>query len=445
MNHVIKALFYLFLVLMLAYCSKKSETDEEQILIKGGLIINTDWNSTSEEDIKNGFVLIEKGKIQRIGIYSDTISFAEKAQIIDASGKYIVPGLIDGFAVINNQAYANAFLLSGVTSIIGVESARRGKLFEAGTPSPEIFKLGQAGDTIQSKDQIAGVFEESARDNIKIMLLMYKLTPELLNYSLDLTRKYQMGSIGELGMTSYKQAVESGVQAFVHSTRYSLDIAPAEMSRAVAIEPFSDQLTSPKWKYYQYLSSVNINDTAVLRNAKNLGSGNSYLMPTLSLLYLDLPGHKNPWEEAVAIIINADDINNPADRISGNHIYTREEQAAYTKLALKVIELEQQYFLHGAKYLAGSACDVWGTMPGISLHTELELLQKVGLNNRQLLASASSNFHEAFGWKKGKLAEGFDADILILDENPLENIENLKKIHLLLLKGEVIDLNSLKN
>jgi hypothetical protein len=445
MNHLIKALFYLFLVLMLAYCGKKSEANEEQILIKGGLIIHTGWNSAAEDDIENGFILIEKGKIQRIGTYSDTISFPKKIQIIDASGKYIVPGLIDGFAVINNQAYANAFLLSGVTSIIGVESVRRGELYESGTPSPEIFKLGQAGDTIQSKNQIAGEFEESARHNIKIMLLMYKLTPDLLNYSLDLTRKYQMGSIGELGMTSYRQAAESGVQAFVHATRYSLDIAPEEMARAVAMEPFSDLLTSPKWKYYQYLSSLNVNDTAVLRNAVNLGSADSYLMPTLSLLYLDLPGHKNPWKEAVADLINADDINNPADRISGNHIYNEEEQAAYTKLALKAIELEQQYFLNGAKYLAGSACDVWGTMPGISLHTELELLQKVGLNNRQLLASTSSNFHEAFGWKKGKLAEGFDADILILDENPLENIENLKKIYLLLLKGEVIDLNSLKN
>ena len=324
-----RTLSHLLLLLMLTHCSQKSETYEEQIMIKGGLIIQTGWNSTADEDIENGFVLIEKGKIKQVVIWSDTISYPKKTKIIDANGKYIVPGLIDGFAVINNQA-------------------------------------------------------------------------------------------------------------FVHTTRYSLDIAPENMAKSVANEPFSDQLDSPKWKYYQYLSSIDVTDSVVLKYAKKLGSANSHLMPTLSLLYLDLLRHENPWNDPLADLINANDINNRADKVSGNHNYSKEVQAAYTNLALKVLELEQQYYRKGAKYLTGSACDVWGTMPGISLHAELELLQKIGLTDRQILASASANFSDAFGWKKGKIAEGYDADILILDENPLENIENLKKINLLLLKGEVI-------
>jgi len=120
-------------------------------------------------------------------------------------------------------------------------------------------------------------------------------------------------------------------------------------------------------------------------------------------------------------------------------------QNAYTKMALKEIELEQKYYQHSAKYLAGSGSDVWGTMPGISLHTELELLKRIGLNNRQLIASATTNFANAFGWRKGKIEKGFDADILILNENPIENIENLKNIHTLILKGNQIDLKSLMN
>ena len=138
-----------------------------------------------------------------------------------------------------------------------------------------------------------------------------------------------MATIGELGFTTYKQAIEMGVQAFVHTTRYSLDIAPEEMAKAVAEEPFSNELNSPKWKYYQFLYSLNVEDSTVIKHAQNLGSGNSYLLPTLSLLYLDFPEHKNPWNEAVAELIDSEDINNPANKETGNHDYEEELQKSY--------------------------------------------------------------------------------------------------------------------
>ncbi|RLD65345.1 MAG: hypothetical protein DRI95_08940 [Bacteroidetes bacterium] len=439
----LKYILSLLSVLVLIQCKQAPENNEKLILIKGGTIINAKWNGSEADDIKNGFILIKNDKIIRVGKLEDTTSLPEKVQIIDAEGKYIVPGLIDGFAVINNQAYSNAFLLSGVTSIIGVESTRRGDLFENAEPTPEIFKLGEVGDTIQTKEEIAKDFENSLEQNMKVMLLMYKLTPELLQYSLNLANEYHMATIGELGFTSYKKGVDLGVHAFVHTTRYSLDIASKEMANAVAKEPFSNELNSPKWKYYQFLYSLNVEDSSVIKHAINLGNGNSYLMPTMSLLYLDFPEHKNPWNETVAKIINPDDINNPANRETGNHDYTDEVQKNYTKMALKEIELEQKYYQYGAKYIAGSGCDVWGTMPGISLHTELALLKTIGLTNRQLIASTTTNFSNAFAWEKGKIEKGFDADILILNENPIENIDNLKSIHSLFLKGKLIDLKSL--
>ena len=71
-------------------------------------------------------------------------------------------------------------------------------------------------------------------------------------------------------------------------------------------------------------------------------------------------------------------------------------QSAYTNLALKELKIEKVYAQNGAKYLAGSATDVWGTMPGISLHTELSLLQRIGLTPAQVLATSTSNFSDAF-------------------------------------------------
>ena len=69
------------------------------------------------------------------------------------------------------------------------------------------------------------------------------------------------------------------------------------------------------------------------------------------------------------------------------------------------IALDTGYFDAGCTYLAGSGADVWGTMPGISLHHELEALIEVGHSPRQAMATATSNPAEVFGWNElGEIA-----------------------------------------
>ena len=105
-----------------------------------------------------------------------------------------------------------------------------------------------------------------------------------------------------------------------------------------------------------------------------------------------------------------------------------------------MLRIEQLYQQAGAGYLAGSATDVWGTMPGISLHHELKLLHQIGLSNRQAVAAATSNFAQAFGWHfTGQIKSGCYADILVLDKNPLQDLQNLKQINRLFLRGREIN------
>jgi len=91
-------------------------------------------------------------------------------------------------------------------------------------------------------------------------------------------------------------------------------------------------------------------------------------------------------------------------------------------------------------YLAASGASALGTMPGISLHTELELLVRLGLTPREALAAATSNYSEHFRWHELGLVEvGRRADLLILAADPTVDISNTRKIHSVILDGEVID------
>ena len=87
-----------------------------------------------------------------------------------------------------------------------------------------------------------------------------------------------------------------------------------------------------------------------------------------------------------------------------------------------------------------------GSMPGISMHTELEMLVRLGLSPREALAAATNNYSLQFGWNElGQVAPGRRADILVVDGDPTVNIWNARRISDLILDGNVMDRAALLN
>jgi hypothetical protein len=106
--------------------------------------------------------------------------------------------------------------------------------------------------------------------------------------------------------------------------------------------------------------------------------------------------------------------------------------------------INQSIFTAYPHYLAASGAPALGSMPGISMHTELEMLVRLGLSPREALAAATSNYAEQFHWSElGLIAPGRRADILILDADPTVNVWNVRRISTLLVDGNVIDRASL--
>ncbi len=94
----------------------------------------------------------------------------------------------------------------------------------------------------------------------------------------------------------------------------------------------------------------------------------------------------------------------------------------------------------GVTIAAGTDAGNIGTMHGTSLLTELKFMQKSGMSNWQLLQSATINAAKIFDKEKqtGSIAAGKTADMILLKNNPVADVQNLQQINLVINKGFVI-------
>jgi hypothetical protein len=209
--------YYFILLIIISFSCKENHIYIDALILKGGTIIDLSNNGTSTKDLTNKAIIIKADTIFKI---VDALKIStNQPNIIDATGKYIMPGLTDGFTVINNQSYANALLYMGVTDVIGVESERRGKFYHHSNPSPNVHMLREVGEEKVTNKEIIETINKHHKNGAEILLMMYKLTPYQVALAQKHAKKLGMGTIGELGMTKYKKGMEIGVDAFVHTTR----------------------------------------------------------------------------------------------------------------------------------------------------------------------------------------------------------------------------------
>ena len=108
-------------------------------------------------------------------------------------------------------------------------------------------------------------------------------------------------------------------------------------------------------------------------------------------------------------------------------------------VAARGIELRHRliFELHraGAGLLLGSYSPQVFNVPGFSLHRELDVLVAAGLSPYEALSTGTVAVAEFLGSNGGIVATGRDADLVLLDANPLDDISNSRRIHGVMLRG----------
>jgi len=445
------------------------------LVLSGGTLIDvTEWGE-SANDLKDAVVIVEGGRIAAVGS-SATLPIPKNAQVIDCTGKYLIPGLVDGYAGMSSQGQANANLYMGVTTVVVRGDARHGPIDFMANPSPHRYLVDSVGVTdnwslLADRPGWVDILKEETRpvelnpeDTARQLTATERLGTRVVYLGPEITaanaqwiiaRAHQMGlgTYGEFVSTPYRVGIESGVDALLHMDRYILGVIPDELQEPLVNDPTGTAARTA----YDYSQRIPPMDPHLRAYAHILATSHAALMPTFSLYYTRLPAHRNLWKDPAAALLDPARMYEPSDPATGELDYplpawAHRLPAAWQRsmednqrkkadqAALRLWRINQTIFSDLPHYLAASGADAMGSLSGISLHTELELLVRLGLSPREALAAATNNYALQFGWTElGQIAPGRRADILVVDGDPTVNIWNARRISVLIEDGNVID------
>jgi len=124
------------------------------------------------------------------------------------------------------------------------------------------------------------------------------------------------------------------------------------------------------------------------------------------------------------------------DRFTGQR--DPDQARRYLELRLQLIRALHEA---GAGLLLGSDAPQVFNVPGFSIHHELERLRAAGLTPGEALATGTTNVARFYGAEKwfGAISEGLSADLILVDDNPLQSLEHLRNPAGVMLRGRWFD------
>ena len=124
-----------------------------------------------------------------------------------------------------------------------------------------------------------------------------------------------------------------------------------------------------------------------------------------------------------------------------NNLVKTEVKPFDKKYSKWMFDITRRVHNKGIKIMAGTDTPIFFLTPGLSLHEELAVLVEAGLSPLEALKSATTNPAAYFNLDNelGKIAINNWADLVILDANPLDDINNTKQINAVIKQGKYLN------
>lgn len=395
----------------------KSDRPDGIIALKGARIITM----KGEQVIEEGTIVVENNKITAVGKAAEVIIPAN-AKVIDVTGKTIMPGMIDvhahlhtspdGISPQQDWAYL-ANLAFGVTTAHDPSSNT-----EMVFSQSEMIKAGRiTGPRLYSTGSIL----YGADGDFKVVI-----------NSLDdaLSHLRRLKAAGAFSVKSYNQPRRSQRQQILEAARQlKMEVVPEGGStfftnmNMIADGHTGIEHSIPVAPVYKDVLSF-WNNTSVAYT------------PTLIVAYGGQWGENywydrtNVWENERLLAFTPRSIVDQRSRRRTTSEYGDYNHIDIAKAAKQIAD-------GGTKVNLGAH----GQLQGLGAHWELWMLVQGGMSPLSAIKCATVNGAEYLGMSKeiGSLETGKLADLVIMEDNPLDDIRNSEKIKYVMINGRLFD------
>ena len=432
---------------------------QQRVVIRGGTLVDVRDGSLKP----NTTVVVEGDRI--VSVTSDGRQVGSGGTVIDAAGKYLLPGLIN-LHVHYKDWSAELYLNHGVTTVVSlgdshewIKAQKDGiqsgfvlgpRLFHAtfnldGPPKSENYFLKRHVQILKDPEEAMFAMRRYIAGRVDAVKVYDGLSVEVLRAIVREANKANIPVIGHF--KDVRTAADVGAHGVEHLNS-TFNAIVDERARAEGLQRMRKGFV-PREASFMDPKKV----PAIVKMMVDKGL---YLNPTLrvggglgvrrhrekGLQYEDFDLLLNDWRlRYIPLGFRLANLKEFQEMGLWHWAdLTEEERDLFHRGYENARKLVKAFVDAGGKLYAGTDCANM-CVPGLGLHQELDLIVDCGVSPLQALQAATIHPAELMRMQDrlGTLEEGKAGDVLILDANPLEDIRNTRKIYRVISRGRILD------
>jgi len=422
--------------------------------------------------LRDSTVVVLDNRISVVGP-SSSVSIPRGAKVLDATGKFLVPGLADmhlhltgaGEPTGSREFFLPLLVANGITTVRdmggNVEYLKklRDEIDSGKRLGPQIFFTGpyldgdppgyQPAIVVCNTSDARHAVAELKQEGVDFIKVQSRLSREAYFAIARESQTQQIRFVGHVPDTvSALEAAKAGQASIEHLTGVLLATSSREEELRrrqlapglVDASPGASLDRSRQWQR-DLLQSLSPQKSAILLSA--FAKDRVAQAPTFPVLvhmgfltpetdlrsdprlkYLS-SGVQKIWEQG---------------RKERLEYRTEADFALRREIIQRSLEIVGRMNAVGITILPGTDAAAPNVFPGFSLHEDLEFLVKAGLTPLQALQAATLNSAQFLTRSdQGTIAAGQRADLVLLDANPLQDIRNTRQIRAVVVNGRLLD------
>lgn len=384
-------------------------------------------------------VVVRNGTIAAIGPVDD-VPIPEDATVVDGTDRFLMPGLAEMHAHVPEadspelDRYFSLYVANGVTTIRGMlgrpsHIGLRGRLANGDVFGPRLVTSGPSinGRSVEGAEEARQMVRDQHAAGYDFVKVHPGPTRDEFEAVAETANAIGIPFAGHVPVAvGVRRALELDMATIDHLDGYFAAMLPPDSPGEGGYGGFFDV----------YLAD-DLDAELIPELARATAKAGTWNVPTEVLV------EQLVDETPIVELSNRPEMRYMPPEIVNNWVRVKQEQLADhdydPAVATLAIELRRRLILElhraGAGLLLGSDSPQVFNVPGFSVHRELGALVAAGLTPYEALRTGTVAVAEFLGSRTGTVAVGRDADLVLLDANPLDDIGNTRRIHGVMLRG----------